>query len=167
MTADISAFDEISVPRVVQLVGKTYQFNLTSRRHGLSQIEAFMRNGDCVHFCLRLRDRFADHGLVAVLIAVRRDRVLEIDTWLMSCRVIGRTVENAMLRHLCARAELLGVTKIRGLYFPTPKNQIVKDLYPRMGFSRATEEVPEGEAWVYDCRGRGPIVNDYIQIGIK
>ena len=163
MTAEITPFDEISLPRVVQLIGKTNQFNLTTRRHGQSQIEAFMRDPDCLHFSLRLRDRFADHGLVGVMIAIDRDGIFEIDTWLMSCRVIGRTVENAMLAYLCACAAHRGITTIRGLYFPTAKNQVVRNLYRQMGFSLAAA-VDGGQAWLYDLAARGPVENRYIEL---
>jgi FkbH-like protein len=163
MTATIAPFDEINLPRIVQLIGKTNQFNLTTRRHGQSQVKAFMQDSNCIHFCLRLRDRFTDHGLVALMIAVQRDSMLEIDTWLMSCRVIGRTVERTMFEQLCSYAALRNVKKIRGLYVPTAKNQLVKDLTAQLGFSRS-EQLAEGEAWDYDLAGRGPIKNRFIKI---
>ena len=165
MTATIAPFNELNLPRIVQLIGKTNQFNLTTRRHSQAQVEAFMQNPDCVHFSLRLRDRFTDHGLVALMIVIQQGRILEIDTWLMSCRVIGRTVERTMLAHLCAHAAERGVTTIRGLYFPAAKNQLVKDIYSQFGFLPA-EEVAGGQAWHYDLATRGPIENRYIQAEI-
>ena len=165
MTATIAPFDELNLPRIVQLIGKTNQFNLTARRHGQAQLETFMQDPDCIHFSLRLRDRFTDHGLVALMIVIQRGRILEIDTWLMSCRVIGRTVERTMLAHLCAHAAQRGATTIRGLYFPAAKNQLVKDLYSQFGFL-AAEEVADGQAWHYDLAARGPIENRFIQAKI-
>jgi FkbH-like protein len=162
MTATIAPFDGLNLPRIVQLIGKTNQFNLTTRRHGQAQVEAFMKDPDCVHFSLRLRDRFTDHGLVALMIVLQRGRILEIDTWLMSCRVIGRTVERTMLAHLCAHAAQRGATTIRGLYIPAAKNQLVKDVYSLFGFLPA-EEVAGGRAWHYDLAARGPIENRFIQ----
>jgi FkbH-like protein len=162
MTATIAPFDELSLQRIVQLIGKTNQFNLTTRRHGLAQIEAFMQDPDCVHFSMRLRDRFTDHGLVALMIALQRGHILEIDTWLMSCRVIGRTVERTMLAHLCEHAAQRGVTTIRGLYIPAAKNQLAKDAYSQFGFL-AVEEVAGGQAWHYDLTSRGPIENRFIK----
>lgn len=162
MTATIAPFDEVTLPRIVQLIGKTNQFNLTARRHGQAQVQAFMQDPDCVHFSLRLRDRFADHGLVALLIGIQRGRIFEIDTWVMSCRVIGRTVEGTMLAHLCAHALHRGATVIRGLYIPATKNQLVKDLYPQFGFLPA-EDVDGCQAWHYDITARGPSENRFIQ----
>src|SRR5262249_652113 len=135
MTATIVPFDEIDLPRLVQLIGKTNQFNLPSRRPSQAQVTGFMQDPGCLHFSLRLSDRFSDHGLVGLMIAVQRERLLEIDTWLMSCRVIGRTVEKTMLDYLCAQAALRGVTTVRGLYIPTAKNQVVKDLYAQLKFA--------------------------------
>ncbi len=163
MVATIAPFDEVNLPRIVQLIGKTNQFNLTTRRHGLPQVEAFTRNPDCIHFSLRLRDRFADHGLVGLIIAVQQRQIIEIDTWLMSCRVIGRSVEKTMLEYLYSHATRRGVTVIRGLYIPTAKNQLVKEIYGEMGFTRL-EENSGAQAWEYDLAGVGPIKNHYIQI---
>jgi FkbH-like protein len=165
MTATIAPFDEINLPRIVQLIGKTNQFNLTTRRHTQAQVEAFMRDPNCIHFYLRLRDRFADHGLVGLIIALQRDSMVEIDTWLMSCRVIGRTVEKTMLARLCEQAALRGVTKIRGLYYATKKNQLVKDLYSQFGFERATA-FNDAEVWEYDLGRNGLMENRFIQTTI-
>ena len=98
MIAHIARFDELNLPRIVQLIAKTNQFNLTTRRHDVSAVRRIMGDERYVHLYLRLEDNLADHGLVALLIAARDGHTLEIDTWLMSCRVIGRTVENALAR---------------------------------------------------------------------
>jgi predicted enzyme involved in methoxymalonyl-ACP biosynthesis len=94
----------------------------------------------------RLRDRFADHGLIAVLVAEQRGDSLVIDTWLMSCRVIGRDLEQAMLNELAGLARVRGCKALRGIYVPSARNQLVADLYPRLGFSPATDEVGDGGA---------------------
>jgi FkbH-like protein len=88
---------------------------------------------------IRVRDKFGDYGLVAVLIAVpdrEDDETARIDTWLMSCRVIGRTVEQFALRQLVDRATRLGYRRVVGEFVPTKKNALVADLYDRMGFAR-------------------------------
>ncbi|MEW5929175.1 MAG: HAD-IIIC family phosphatase [Gemmatimonadota bacterium] len=156
MEATLSPFTGFDLPRVAQLLGKSNQFNLTTRRHGMAALQRFAADPECVHFSLRLRDCFADHGLVSVMIAFRRGEVLDIDSWLMSCRVIGRTVEAQMLHHLCRRAAELGCTALRGTYVPTAKNAMIAGLFARFGFE------PEGEAdgtttWLYDLRSRGEI----------
>ena len=160
MQAVIAPFDELHLPRISQLMGKTNQFNLTSRRHNVSQLRAFMQDPRCVHLYLRLRDHFADHGLVSVMIALHEGDLLEIDTWLMSCRVIGRTVEAALLSHLCQCAQQLGCASIRGIYIPTAKNVMAKDVFARFGF----EPLDENKGtWVYDLRTRGLIKSEFIK----
>lgn len=166
MQATIEPFDDLHLPRIVQLLGKTNQFNLTTRRHGEAQVRAFMNDPDCVHWCLKLRDRFADHGLVSLIIAKRdgaNGAVMDIDSWLMSCRVIGRTVEAELLSHVSEAALRMGCTAIRGTYVPTAKNGMVKDVFAQFGFSN-TSAAPDGTtAWLYDLRARGPIVNGFIE----
>ena len=166
MQATIAPFNELDLPRIVQLIGKTNQFNLTTRRYNQAQIESFVRNPACIHFTLRLRDRFAEHGLVSLLIAVRQGQTFEIDTWLMSCRVIGLSVEQSMLAHLCQQAAGGGVTRLRGLYLPTAKNGLVKDLYAKLGFVLSGER-DGGAVWDYEVDGSRPITNPFIQTTIK
>jgi FkbH-like protein len=139
MVASVVALDDFALARVVQLMGKTNQFNLTGRRRGQSEVAALMDDPDHVVVCVRLRDRFVDHGLVGVIIgAVGTDgdgtRRMLIDTWLMSCRVIGRTLEHEMLRLLAAAAAARGCRRLVGSYVPTAKNALVADLYPRLAF---------------------------------
>jgi FkbH-like protein len=163
MTATIVPFDEVDLPRIVQLIGKTNQFNLTTRRHGLAQVQALMQDPGCLHFSLRLCDRFSDHGLVGLMIGLQRGSVLEIDTWLLSCRVIGRTVEKTMLDYLCSQATLRGVTTLRGFYFPTAKNHVVRDLYSQLKFTPA-KETTEGQAWAYQLSNGDSFKNPFIKI---
>jgi FkbH-like protein len=163
MKAVIAPFDEMHMSRIAQLVGKTNQFNLTTRRHGAAALASFAASDRHVTRYLKLEDRLADHGLVALLIAETDDEVLTIDTLLMSCRVIGRTVEAQLLAHLCAEAQRLGCRTIRGTYVPTAKNAIVRDLYERFGF-RAIDRRDDGvTTWEYDLREQGPITNGFIE----
>lgn len=144
MVATLIPLDGMSIPRVAQLIGKTNQFNLTGRRRSLAEVTELAADPSCLPVCVRLRDRFADHGLVGVLLAFRReDDVAEIDTWLLSCRVIGRTLEHEMLRLLAEQAAALGCTRLRGGYVPTAKNALVADLYPRLGFRALTSDPPQ------------------------
>jgi FkbH-like protein len=161
MRALVAPFDELQLPRIVQLIAKTNQFNLTTRRHDVATIRRFMSDPSYVHLCLRLGDRFTDHGVVGVLIAHQSGDVLEIDTWLMSCRVIGRTAENEMLAHLCRRANELGCSRLRGVYVPTAKNGVVRDLYANLDFTNVAAE--DGSTiWEYDISEGGPIRSEYI-----
>ncbi len=163
MEAFIAPFDELNLPRIVQLIGKTNQFNLTTRRHGPAEVCAFMDDERYVTLYLRLRDRFADHGLVALMIAEQREHVLDIDTWLMSCRVIGRTVENKLLAQLCEIASARGCNEVRGTLIPSEKNVVVRDLFERLGFERLSVEEDGRSSWTYDITGKGVPANEHIR----
>ena len=162
MQCRVTPFDELHLPRIVQLIGKTNQFNLTTRRHSVAVVRRFMDDPGCVTLALRLRDRFADHGLVAVMIAeLRGGDSLDIDTWLMSCRVIGRTVEAELLASLCGAAQALGCSAIRGTYVPTGRNGMVEGIFARFGFAPGSDQ--DGTTtWCYDLAGNGPITNGFI-----
>jgi FkbH-like protein len=161
MEAVVAPFDELNLARIVQLIGKTNQFNVTTRRHGASAVRAFMEDPRAVTMYLRLRDTFTDHGLVAVLVAEQDGERLDIDTWLMSCRVIGRTVEDEMLARLCEIAVERGCTRVRGTFVPTAKNHVVRDLFERLGFALVAEE--DGRTtWEYDIDEKGVPRSEHI-----
>lgn len=135
MEAMIGPIDDANMARVVQLINKTNQFNLTTRRRDRVELESLLREPDTVHFWVRLRDRFVDHGLIAVVIARGTGPSLEIDTFLMSCRVIGRGVEEVLRNELAERARIVGQTEVTGQYLPTDRNKLVADLLPKLGFT--------------------------------
>lgn len=136
MTATVVALDELTLPRVAQLVARTNQFNLTGRRRDADDLAALAARPTTAAICLRLADRFADHGLVAVLIAVVDGDALAVDTWLMSCRVIGRTLEDELAGLLLAEARRRGLARVAGHYRASAKNALVAGLYERLGFTR-------------------------------
>ncbi len=141
MVATVRDIDEPDMARVVQLLGKTNQFNLTTRRHSADTVRTMLATPGVIGLTLRLRDRFGDHGLVSVLIGLPGDNGnLVIDTWLMSCRVIGRTVEQFLFNCLLSRASRCGYHSIQGEYLPTAKNALVRDLYDRLGFTRLSQD---------------------------
>jgi FkbH-like protein len=137
MVAEFGAVDRVNMPRVVQLINKTNQFNLTTIRRNQAELEALLAKPGTRAFWVRLRDKFADHGLIAVAIAELEGDTLEIDTLLMSCRVLGRGVEALVVSELAKMAEAAGAAEIRGRYLPTARNGMVADLYPRLGFAEA------------------------------
>ena len=161
MQAVVAPFDDFHLPRIAQLVGKTNQFNLTTRRHSLATLRDFMEDPSTVTMFARLEDRFTDHGLVAVLIAARHGSILDIDTCLMSCRVIGRTLEHTMLDELVHQATRIGCTTIRGTYLPTDRNGLVADLYRRLGF-RPLGATDEATSWELDIGDRP--TNEFIGV---
>jgi FkbH-like protein len=131
-------FDEVSLARVTQLINKTNQFNLTTRRYTEAEVRVVMNDPRAVTLQMRLLDRFGDNGIIAILIAkVHANEDAVIDTWLMSCRVLGRQVEEACLNVLAEQARALGARRLIGEYLPTAKNGMVSNLYGRLGFEPA------------------------------
>ncbi len=144
-------FDRLGLGRIVQLINKSNQFNLTTRRYTEQAVLDVMDDPEAVGLQFRLLDRFGDNGIIAIVIgrlrpgAEGRDRALWIDTWLMSCRVLGRGVEAATLRVLHAMAHTLGAQHLVGEYIPSRKNMMVCDHYERLGFSVIRRE-PDGRS---------------------
>lgn len=135
LVATIGFVDADTLPRVAQLLAKTNQFNLTTRRHSAADVLAMLDRG-AIALWLRLADRFGDHGLVGVAIALPGEAgVWRIDSFLLSCRVIGRGVEVAFLARLAALARERGARELMGEYIFTPKNGLVADFYPQQGFA--------------------------------
>ena len=132
----VKPFDQVGLQRTVQLINKTNQFNLTTRRYSEEEVLAVMRDNRSFGLQLRLLDRFGDNGIISVVIGKMQDgNDLYLDTWLMSCRVLGRQVEPATLNLVVDRARRLGAKRMIGEYIPTRKNGMVKDHYARLGFS--------------------------------
>ncbi len=137
-------FDRIGLARTVQLINKSNQFNLTTRRYTENEVLAVMDDPDAFGLQLRLIDRLGDNGVIAIVIGRKAgDRDLYIDTWLMSCRVLGRQVEEATLDLIARHARLLGAQRLIGEYIPTRKNGMVKDHYAKLGFT-VMETTPSG-----------------------
>lgn len=140
MTGSVAPAQAQDLPRLAQLEQKTNQFNLTTRRTPQAELEAWLADPARMVLALRLRDRFADHGLVGSLAAVREGDTLRIVSWLLSCRVFARTAEHAMLAALCARARAQGIRTLVGEYRATDRNGVVADLYARLGFAAADSD---------------------------
>jgi FkbH-like protein len=136
-------FDKINLQRTVQLINKTNQFNLTTKRYSEDEILAVMEDPEAFGICLRLLDRFGDNGIISIVIGKRVADAVLLDTWLMSCRVLGRQVEQATLNVVSEEARRLGVRRIVGEYHPTAKNSMVKDLYPKLGFASLAEDAAD------------------------
>lgn len=161
MEAMVEPFNDSHLARIVQLIGKTNQFNLATRRHDMGAVRRMMTDPDVVHLSLTLRDRLANHGLVAVLIAREVDKTLDIDTWLMSCRVIGRTVEHELFVHLCRAAGHRGCTMIRGTFIPSGKNDLVANLYESLGFEMVSD-TGGTTVWEYDLALKPAVASNFI-----
>jgi len=142
MSVTFGPFESANLSRVAQLIGKTNQFNTTTRRHSLQDLAKFMVAGQCLTLQFRLADRFGDNGLVSAMI-LRTDEeikdLVEIDTWVMSCRVFGRQLEYEAMNIAVEAARRMGKRAFRAEYIPTAKNSVVSNLYPALGFTPLAE----------------------------
>jgi FkbH-like protein len=140
----VKPFDRVGLQRIVQLINKSNQFNLTTRRYTDEDVIAVMADPDAFGLQLRLLDRFGDNGVIAIVIGrLQPNKDLLIDTWLMSCRVLGRQVEPTTLNLIAREAAKLGARRVIGEYIPTKKNGMVKDHYAKLGFT-VMETTPDG-----------------------
>jgi FkbH-like protein len=137
MTLSIAPFDSAGRKRIAQLISKSNQFNLTTRRYSEAEIAAMQSDADVFAIQARLQDIFGDNGMISAVICRQTDQFWKVDTWIMSCRVLGRRVEEAILQYLVAQARARGITEIIGRYIPTAKNELVRDHFKRLGFIQA------------------------------
>lgn len=149
MAAIIKPFEDVYLDRIAQLTNKTNQFNVTTKRHTASEISAVAANPNHVTLYGKLIDKHGDNGLVAVSMGHIEDTTCHIDLWLMSCRVLKRGMEQAMLDQFVAVCRDKGVTQIIGRYFKTAKNEMVADLYGDLGFA-LIEKTPTESSWKLD-----------------
>lgn len=141
MTLSFSEFRPIDTPRLSQLINKSNQFNVTTRRRTESEVAKLISDESFVAFSARLTDRLGDYGLITIVICKLdpSTTAFEIDTWVMSCRVLSRQVEEEVMNEIARLATKYSCNEIKGVYIPTTKNQLVKNLYPRMGFQQVSE----------------------------
>jgi FkbH-like protein len=141
-------FDKIGLQRVVQLINKTNQFNLTTRRYTESDVLSIMNLGSsALTLQLRLIDQFGDNGIIGIVIGKLEGGKMLIDTWLMSCRVLGRQVEQATMNLVASESQRLGAEAIVGEYLATKKNSMVRDHYGKLGFVRSDANGAEASFW--------------------
>ncbi|MGO9609280.1 MAG: GNAT family N-acetyltransferase, partial [Verrucomicrobiia bacterium] len=141
LTAAIESIHGGNIERVVQMLSKTNQFNLTTRRHRLEELKALVSIPGSISLTLRLSDKFGDQGIVGVLLAVPADdgRRLRIESYLVSCRALGRGVEEFLWAELVRQALDHKVHGVIGEYIPTPKNGLARGFYDKLGFARVEE----------------------------
>jgi FkbH-like protein len=156
---EIALVNDATLARVAQLTQKTNQFNLTTKRYTEQQIAALRDCSGWRVWSLRVKDRYADNGLVAVAISKLDDGVCEIDTFLMSCRVIGRTVETALLAKIAGDAKENGAARLQGRFIPTKKNAPAAEFYKDHGFQEGEEGL-----WSMDLRESGIAMPEWIQL---
>jgi FkbH-like protein len=150
MTAEIAPFSPVYLERITQLINKTNQFNLTTRRYTSAEIEAISRDSACITLYGRLTDKFGDNGLVSVLIGRVSGETVEVDVWLMSCRVLNREMEFAMFDALVEQCRARGISRIKGVFLPSKKNSMVAGHYAGLGFTELDESSAECGLWQYE-----------------
>jgi FkbH-like protein len=158
MRLEHKPFDKTNLQRIVQLINKTNQFNLTTKRYTQEEVEGLIGAPDAITLQLRLFDRFGDNGIIAIIIARSVDSTsAALDTWLMSCRVLGRQVEQASLAVVVQEALRRRFTHLRGAYRATKKNAMVRDHYEKLGFRRENGRDDGETTWVLDLKEYSPI----------
>lgn len=149
MSAEIAPFSSVYLERITQLINKTNQFNLTTKRYTSGEIEAVASDLSYVTLYGRLADRFGDNGLVSVLIGRVVAEAVELDIWLMSCRVLSREMELAMFDTLVEQCQARGICRIVGVYIPSKKNSMVAGHYRSLGFTAIEGSSESRQLWVY------------------
>ena len=150
-------FDQLGLSRTVQLINKTNQFNLTTQRYSEQDVQAVMQDPRAFGMQLRLLDRFGDNGIIGIVIGKMQGDDLFIDTWLMSCRVLGRQVEPTTLNLIADQAMRLGARRLMGEYRPTKKNGMVRDHYTKLGFAELAADPSGATRAVLELKGFSPV----------
>ncbi len=164
LRVEIKLADDFDMPRVVQLIGKTNQFNLTTRRYTDAEVRGFRESPDVRVYRMAVSDRFGDEGIVGVAIVRSEKDAWVIDSFLMSCRVIGRNVETAFLAKIASDARENGVRRLIGEYIPTKKNVPARDLYERHGFELIGTDEDGVTRWQLDLSTSTIEVPEYIEL---
>jgi FkbH-like protein len=159
MTITFQPFDVVGRARIAQLISKSNQFNLTTRRYSEAQVAEIEADPNCLTLQVRLVDTFGDNGMISVIICRQDAGVWQIDTWLMSCRVLGRRVEQAVLQELLIHARSLGISRIIGTYRPTERNRLVEDHYSKLGFTECERLADGSTVWSLE-------VADYTDVSL-
>ena len=136
-----------TLPRIAQLINKTNQFNLTTRRYTEAQVAEFGASKDWLVCAATVADRFGDSGLTGVAVACKGPETWELDTFLLSCRVLGRGVEDALLEYVVEQARRTGAQQLRGRFVPTPKNAPAATFYESRGFELRGEDDDGATLW--------------------
>lgn len=164
MKARIGAFDPAYFSRIAQLTNKSNQFNLTTHRYSQSEIEQIAADPQYLTLCGRLEDKFGDNGVVSIVIGRKEKDVLHIELWLMSCRVLKRDMEYAMMDTLVKQCRDCGIRQIYGYFYPTAKNAMVKDFYALQGFEKLEEDADGNAKWSFRIPEQYTLKNQVITV---
>lgn len=164
MKAEIKTFEPVYYERISQLTNKSNQFNLTTLRCTIADITKFSEDDKYITLYGRLTDKFGDNGLVSVVVAEKRnDNEADIILWLMSCRVLKRNMEYAMFNQLAKQCKIKGIKQLKGFYYPTSKNDMVKDFYEQLGFEIILEN-DEKKIYQLMLDNKRDMLDTYIQL---
>ncbi len=175
MKGTIKPFEPMYMARIAQLTNKSNQFNLTTKRYSQSEIEQTAASGDYITLYGKLEDKFGDNGVVSVVIgrieksagkeaAEKKGAALHIELWIMSCRVLKRDMEYAMMDCLVEKCREAGISVMRGYYYPTAKNNMVRDFFALQGFTKTEEDGHGNTVWQYEIPEVYEKKNRYIRI---
>lgn len=170
MEAEIRPFSPVYMARIAQLTNKSNQFNLTTKRCSQADIEGFAADPAYITLYGKLTDKFGDNGVVSVVFGHRdegEDGLFHIDLWLMSCRVLKRDMESAMMDELVRVCKENGLHRLKGYYYPTAKNKMVKDFYAIQGFTKISEDTEGNTIWEYTVPERYEAKNKVIRVNVS
>jgi FkbH-like protein len=158
MKMKVEPINDLNIERSTQLVNKSNQFNLTTRRYTLAEVRGLVDSSECQTRTFSLRDELGDNGLISVILLRKQGDALAIDTWVMSCRVLQRGVEQFARNELVDLCRAAGCVRLLGTYIPTAKNSLVVDHYAKLGFSPAGSDGAE-TFWELPVDGSAPIAH--------
>lgn len=164
MKGTIRSFEPVYMARIAQLTNKSNQFNLTTKRYTQSEIEETALDDNYLTLYGKLEDKFGDNGVVSVVIGHIKENICHVDLWIMSCRVLKRDMEFAMMDMLTKQCVARGVTEIRGYYYPTVKNKMVKEFYALQGFDKVSEDELGNTVWKLNVNEQYKNKNHVIQV---
>ena len=150
MFAQVDCMEGLPFKRSVQLINKSNQFNLTGARISEADAEKRILDENSVERTFRLKDKFGDNGLISVVLGSKNDTALHIDTWVMSCRVLERGMEQFVMKEMAQTALDMGCSELSGVYRYSGRNSLVSDLYKRLGFARRLQNEDE-VIWVINA----------------
>ena len=163
---DLAYANEFNTPRISQLTMKTNQFNLTTKRYTEEQIKNLGSDKNYLVLCANAKDRFGDNGITSVAILKKEKDEWTIDTFLLSCRIIGRDIEKAILKFIIDEAKKNKIDFLKGQYIPTQKNTPAKDFYKENGFK--LESFGNNiETWIFDINHSNPPNVKFIKVNLK
>ncbi len=165
----IEAANEFNIPRIAQMTQKTNQFNLTTKRYTDADVRSFMQAGWKI-WCISVADKFGDNGITGCIMVAPeppKGERCEIDTFLLSCRILGKGIEVAFIKRILLELRNQGITEVKATYLPTAKNAQVKDFYDRCGFPLVAEEADGKRSYVLNLKDADLSIKKYYHINLK